>query len=312
MSLSADFAKLFDGRKDAYGSGRGGVIRACPSVGHYADHLDGDGSGLGIFPLRDDGTVMFGAIDLDEPNFELARALQKLIPNTSWVERSRSGNAHVWVFFKEPCPAWAVRAVLRWALESLGRRDVEIFPKQDELRPGGLGNYINLPYHGEDRPILHPQLGDDGRYTVAMFAGEALATRQDPQAWVRRARTIGAKPPEEREATSEWGESPVLHACADHILENMHSNPLRPGHRAQVLFHVSVQLLNWRDLSEADARKLVHQLNEAGTHPVPRAEVDRQFDNALRGRFTATGCDDPVMAPYVLPDCPIANGRAGR
>jgi hypothetical protein len=37
--------------------------------------------------------------------------------------------------------------------------DVEIFPKQDALGDGELGNWINLPYFGGDRPAY----GEDGR-----------------------------------------------------------------------------------------------------------------------------------------------------
>lgn len=316
----ADFSALFKGREDVIGHAKGhdGPIsdKRAVTLDDYAGHLNGQGAGIGIYPMLDDDTCWFGAIDLDEPDFELARLMQRLIPNASWIERSKSGNAHVWVFFESPAPAWAVRAILRGATESVGRKDVEVFPKQDKLREGMIGNFINLPYHGSERPILAVEDGPDASYPeieygLVAFLNRAHDELQDPEAWVRRARSMGVKPPEDRETGTEFGEQAVVHMCAAHILRNKEENPIQPGHRAVVLFNVSRQLLNWRDASIEEARRWVHELNAAGTVPAPEREVDRQFDNALDGRWTGTGCDDPLMAPYVHPDCPIARGEAG-
>jgi hypothetical protein len=147
--------RLFSGRKDAYGTGRGQWIKREPTPDVYAEHLRGEGPGLGIAPLLDDGTVWFAAIDLDEPDFDAAREMQEFLSfGATWVERSRSGNAHVWAFFEHPIQAWIARGILREATAAIGKPAVEVFPKQDKLREGMVGNYINLPYHGDDRPIL--------------------------------------------------------------------------------------------------------------------------------------------------------------
>lgn len=305
------FAGLFRGRDDVIGKAAGTprVERRPVTIVDYEGHLYGDAYGIGIYPMLDDNTCWFGAVDLDEPDFELARMMQELLPGQSWLERSKSGNAHVWVFFERPCPAWAIRTLLRRATQSVGRPDVEIFPKQDALRKDMVGNFINLPWHGEDRPILLDDGTPADRTWWLMKAGQTL---QDPDAWIRRARKRGGLPPEEREASTEWGEQPNLHMCAEYILTHKHDNPLTPGHRSVVLFNVARQLLNWRDCTEEEARRWVHELNDAATSPAPEFEVNRQFDNARDGRWTGTGCDDPVMTPYVDPACPIARGRCGR
>lgn len=303
------FHKLFSGRTDAHGTGAGPVERCTVTQEHYNQHLHGDGTGIGIFPMLNTHEVNFAAIDLDEPNFELARTMQKLVPGKSYIEKSRSGNAHVWVFFASPAPAWAVRAVLKGATEAVGRRDVEIFPKQDALREGMLGNYINLPYHGSRRPILDDE---NDALPVEEFVEDAMGNLQEPDGWIRRARALGAVPPEDRVKSSEFGESPVLHSCAEFIIQNRETNPLAPGHRAVVLFNLARQLLNYRDMTVDEARHWVHEVNKCGAKPMTDNEVDRQFENALAGKYTSTGCDDPVMAPYVSPDCPIASGNVGR
>jgi len=318
MSEVEQFARLFRGRTDALGTGDKPpkVQRREVTIVDYEGHLAGDGNGIGIYPMLDSNEVWFCAIDLDEPNFDLARTMQKLIPGQSFIERSRSGNAHVWAFFEQPCPAWAVRTILRGATQSIGRPDVEIFPKQDGLRKDMIGNFITLPYHGDSRPVLTNPLPDGGNWDEELPRERFIAAAQqglhDPDAWVRRARALGGQPPSEREPSTEFGEQPNLHMCAEFIMEHRFDNPLTPGHRSVVLFNCARQFLNWRDCTIEEARRWVHEINDAATSPAPRHEVDRQFDNALAGKWTGTGCDDPVMQPYVHPDCPIAKGEVGR
>jgi hypothetical protein len=79
--------------------------------------------------------------------------MQEYIPGTSFIERSRSGNAHVWVFFSEPLEAWVAMGILKEATSGGGKQHVEVFPKNHDFAKVKLGNYINLPYHGSDRPI---------------------------------------------------------------------------------------------------------------------------------------------------------------
>lgn len=302
VEVAARFADLFDGRKDAVGCDRGAVERRTVITRTYSNHLNGL-EAIGIFPMRDDNTVRFAAIDLDEPNFDLARELQTLLPAPTWIERSRSGNAHIWAFFDADLPAWAARAVLRAAIVAVGRPTVEIFPKQAELKEGMVGNYINLPYFGDERPILG-WTGDPMH--LYDFVEGATTQRASAAEWERRARAVGATPPSPRE-DSEFGTRSVLHICAQHMLENRESNPLTTGHRHVVLFNLAKMILNCREYDEAEALSLVEAFNDAGVAPLPRRDLEQMVERAARGGWTSTGCDDPLMAPYVHPDCPIAH-----
>ena len=305
--IHGEFHDLFRGRRDAYGTLKGGVVRTAVTHEDYTAHLEGRVS-IGVFPMLDDNTTWFGVIDLDEPNFELAQEMRQYLAWPSWLERSRSGNAHVWFFFDQPCPAWAVRGMLRNITQAFGRPEVEVFPKQDALREGMVGNYINLPYFGAERPFVEPRFA--GWFVVErdLAIHRAYADRIDPAAWTARARLLGAKPPQEREATSEWGAQPTLHECAAYIIERRHENPLRRGARHVVLFNVAKQLLNWREVSQIEAFNWLRDLNEAAEAPISHTELQRLFDNAREGRYTSTGCDEPQMIDYVSPDCPIAHG----
>jgi hypothetical protein len=300
--LVGRFMALFSGLNTAYGTGRGQWIKRPPTKLDFLRHLEGDGPGIGIGPLRPDNTVLFAAIDLDEPDFEAAFEMQRYIPGHSFVERSRSGNAHVWVFFSEPCPAWLASAVLREAYLAAGKQHVEVFPKNHDFALVKLGNYINLPYHGRERPIVGRAL----EYTLLGFIAEAEETKNDPGSWQRRAQIMQLTPPSERVSNSEFGEQPYLHRCAEYIIAHAEDNPVTEGHRAAVFFTLAKCLSNWSGVDHDEALELMKTVNDASPDRIDGRELLRILRNAERGRFTSTGCDDPLVQPYADPKCPIA------
>lgn len=317
-------ARLFNGRRDIYGINKGRVER-CPDGDWpsalwdrlFSEHVGGKPEAdLGIYLVRDDDTVTFAAIDIDEPDFALALEVANTMPDaTPWIERSRSGNYHVFVFFDEPLEAYFARAVLRGVIVACGRPDLEIFPKQDGLREGMVGNYISIPWHGKERPIVswlpdskeddgspRPIVEDDPRDWML----EAGRNRTSAEAWRRRGRALGGKPRAEVRS-GEFGERNSLHICAEYIFKHRDDNPLSEGHRATVLFNLAKMYANCKHYSQDEAEQFVEAVNQAGTNPIPPREVKRFVNNAYEGGFTSTGCDDPLMSPYVSPDCKIAN-----
>ena len=121
-------------------------------------HLSGNQI-IGIYPMLPDGTCYFLAIDFDGKGwidnvFAFRRTCEERnIPVA--VERSSSGNgAHVWFFFNDAVPAKIAREMgsflltetmsrhYRLGMESYDR----LFPNQDSLPKGGLGNLIALPF----------------------------------------------------------------------------------------------------------------------------------------------------------------------
>jgi hypothetical protein len=138
------------------------TVRAEASTEHVRSHLEGH-TGLGLVPIRDDGTCLWAAIDIDVhgPNGRPVDifAIEQKVAVASLplvICRSKSGGVHAYIFLKMPTQAVRVRAMLtRWS-GVLGYAGAEIFPKQinldrkptDSEQP--LGNWINLPYFGAD------------------------------------------------------------------------------------------------------------------------------------------------------------------
>ena len=122
-----------------------------------AAHLKGEAH-IGLYPLLDDDRCWWLAADFDGPEamfdalmyVKAARALQ--VPVALEVSRSGVG-AHAWVFFTAPVPAEAARrlgtGLLREAMALRGRMNLasydRLFPSQDLLPAGGVGNLIAAP-----------------------------------------------------------------------------------------------------------------------------------------------------------------------
>jgi superfamily II DNA or RNA helicase len=177
----AFFGRLFAARSDVYAlrydnrrTGKAGWIPAARGgfrkdvrhgERHYlpltaevlAAHLSGK-MHIGLYPLLDGDSCWWLAADFDGPDamidalmyLKAARALQ--VPAALEVSRSGVG-AHAWVFFAAPVPAQTARrlgtGLLREAMALRGRMKLasydRLFPSQDLLPSGGVGNLIAAP-----------------------------------------------------------------------------------------------------------------------------------------------------------------------
>jgi hypothetical protein len=311
-ALAPRFRRLFSGLDEAFGTGDrpGRWIKRPPRAEDFVKHLQGVGPGIGIAPLCPDNHVRFAAIDLDEPDFETARFMQNFIPGSSFIERTRSGNVHVWVFFESPCPAWVAMGILRDVCVAAEKPDTEVFPKNWDFARVKLGNYINLPYHGRERPVLTPH---NTEYDLHEFISAASTSLNDPRVWEKRADMMQLTDPAQRKGDrAEFGQQDNLHMCAEHIIANAESNPLVYGHQSNTMFLLAKQLSNWRLCDHDEALAFMRDVNRYADPGLPDAEIQRILRNAEEKQYTSTGCDDPIVAPYIHPDCPIANPRRSR
>jgi superfamily II DNA or RNA helicase len=183
----AFYRNLFRARSDVYAvrwdsdrTGRGGWMPAVqggfrkgvrPADRRYLPlveevvtrHLSGDLE-IGLYPLLDNDRCHWLAADFDGATAMLdALAYVKAARAygvTAALEVSRSGaGAHVWVFFTSAVPAAQARqlgtGLLREAMTMAGRLNLasydRLFPSQDLLPSGGIGNLIAAPLQGRRR-----------------------------------------------------------------------------------------------------------------------------------------------------------------
>jgi hypothetical protein len=126
----------------------------------YQDHIKGIKS-IGIQPCTDEGMARFGAIDVDkypiDRKFYLDIIQDKELPIIPIL--SKSGGLHLYVFTTRLVKAKDIRDFLEELLFVFKLpQGTEIFPKQTQLRSSdgtfSNGNFINLPYNGDDRKAL--------------------------------------------------------------------------------------------------------------------------------------------------------------
>ena len=145
--------------------GKANTVKRGPDVAAWQDHIDGK-VGLGVIPIRDDDTCVWGAIDIDVYDGLKLEAVQSRVKELRLplvVGRSKSGGAHLWLFLTEPASADLVRTKLMEAAIALGYAGCEVFPKQTHLAgPNDTGNWINMPYFNAaatQRFALGPKAG---------------------------------------------------------------------------------------------------------------------------------------------------------
>jgi superfamily II DNA or RNA helicase len=116
----------------------------------------------GIYPLLEDNTSYFIAVDFDKTNwketiFKLHNTCKDYDLQT-YIERSRSGNGgHLWLFFENAFPAEQSRKIMFGLLRHSGiishfEKEPSfdrLFPNQDYHSGKGMGNLIALPLNGK-------------------------------------------------------------------------------------------------------------------------------------------------------------------
>jgi cytochrome c556 len=157
VNKAAYIPSNYDGSKDSV---KEQVRKIAENLGtyHYDDlavdaHICGK-QFLGVYPLHEDSTVKFAALDFDGESPEEAWSeahrhyvqLREQAGLPCYIERSQSGNGfHIWMFFEEAIDAGIVRKAIK---SFINKSDVydRMFPNQSrvsEHKP--LGNLIALP-----------------------------------------------------------------------------------------------------------------------------------------------------------------------
>ncbi len=126
-------------------------------------HLSGQ-KAYGLYPLLQDGTSYFLAVDFDGKNWQ--KDVAKFVESCQkynfepYIEKSNSGNGcHAWFFFEDQYSAEKSRLIFQTILEKNNLIDKfnkdasfdRIFPCQDSIDQEGVGNLIMLPLQGNSK-----------------------------------------------------------------------------------------------------------------------------------------------------------------
>lgn len=306
------FAQLFRGRTDACGTEAGGCARLTVTLADYAAHLEGK-RGLGIYPMvpyETEWFVYWGCVDLDvkadhkrrwdyETSADALNAACNLtaalraLGIKGWVEHSKSGGFHVWVFSRQGVEALVMRRALLVACGIAGVPPTEVNPKAEGFAdPTTLGNYVRLPMFGAlghgamERPIIDEQtmeVLDPAVAISSMLESASLAFPLDSAAdlWRPEAPQRASERPAGTRVPSEAGSlSRRLTAVLEH-------GPLKAQDRSGWLFYVA-RLCADDGIDEEQALDLLTLADDLHTHKfTDRPDGQRQLERTIRRAYAS-------------------------
>lgn len=248
-----------DGKHDS----KSFLVKSELSVEIWEEHLEGKKI-VGCTPIHDDNKVKWGALDVDiYKNSDTLEKLNKQIAEHNLpftVCRSKSGGAHVYIFFSEAVSAKAVIDKLKSFSAFFGQGACEIFPKQPKIGnrrdDSKYGNWINMPYSGN--PTLQYALAADGS---SLSAEDFLQRAEELKLTKEQLEQLNV-PQIDTELLPEG--PPCLNYIFQHRMQESEN-------RNVTLSNVAVYL---KKAEPTDWKSVLHKYNKLFSEPLPDKEVD--------------------------------------
>jgi hypothetical protein len=273
-------------REDGKRTGKAVTKREPVTDELWAGHLAGK-NGIGIIPIRDDGTVVFGAVDIDvyadlDPASVAATIARHKLPLVPC--RSKSGGAHIYCFTRVPVPASQMQAKLREVAALLGHGSAEVFPKQCVLlaESGDLGSWINMPYFDGVNTTRYAVKADGDPFSPEAFLDHAEACRVEPAFFTK---SLDAAPPELKDGPP--------------CLATLVQIGFPEGSRNNGAYDLAV-FVKRRYPDEWEKR--LHEFNERFMQPpLSSSEVQQVIQSFKRGKDYRYKCSESPIAQHCNP-----------
>lgn len=200
MNLASRIMALFEGYSEAHGTYnaddaktseyKGGkleikrtakTVREKVTIDYWNLHLKGIRP-IGIIPVRDNNTCVWGCIDIDIYDLEYENIVsivrQEKLPLVPC--RTKSGGIHLFLFMQEAVQAEIMQVRLREMAALLGFGTAEIFPKQRAVAidRGDLGSWLNMPYFNQDKTDRYALKPGGLSMSLDEFVNRAESLRQ--------------------------------------------------------------------------------------------------------------------------------------
>src|SRR5210317_1283296 len=291
------FSSIFSGLEQAYGTfkiekktqsgknaGKAAVVRETRTTELWEGHLSGTGKGIGIIPINEDNSCVWGCIDIDQYPLDHTDLISKIrsakLPLV--VCRSKSGGAHCFLFTKEWIPARTMQKVLTHLSAALGYGGSEIFPKQVKLNldRGDIGNFLNLPYYDAEDGLRYAIQDDGTSATLEDFFALYDAHVQTPE-------QIGG-------LTQETNNSDIIVKDGPPCLQYLCKEKISEGGRNNGLFNLGVYLRKaYPDEWES---KILEYNAQYLAPPLPLNEVNTVAKQLEKKDYAYRCSDAPICA----------------
>ena len=261
--------------------------RAPVTLALWQTHLKGT-TPLGIIPIRDNNTCLWGCVDIDDYGVDVPELLKQVkkekLPLIACA--SKSGGIHLFLFLTKPVEANVVQFRLKEIAALLGHGNSEVFPKQQRVdwARGDMGSWLNMPYFGDTRHAYN----EDGKTFMSLpeFLDRADSLAQSPGWLLNKGKTKTLRE-DDPNADPEFNDGPP---CLQHLAKV----GLGEGSRNMGLFQYGIFAKKkfgskWKDAVERWNRDFVRP-------PLPSIEV-LDILNRLEKKTYYYGCKEhPIVA----------------
>lgn len=271
--------------------GRASTVAGIPTEAVIQDHLDGK-VGIGSILTNADGMSLTGVIDVDgiynkkKQKEDILRALRTLDLPLRATE-SKSGGLHLWLILKAPIKTVTMRNILANYVRQLGLpAKTEIFPKQDISADTNPGNWINLPFFGEDRRGYI-----DGKFTTAevWLSQEGVDEPQINQ-------LVTAPQPEPTTLDVVSGDNPFYEGPP--CLQHLYDAKIGEGDRNKGVFAIAIFCRKKYGEDIDDFEEPTMDLNRAMVMPqLPMREL-KQVTKSINKKNYSYPCKDSPIAQH--------------
>jgi hypothetical protein len=237
---------------------------------------------LGVITICEDNNCHWGVVDIDDYTIQHTDLVSQLrdMAVPAIVCRTKSGGAHVYLFFSEPIPARDVMRKLRELSAALGHGGCEVFPKQTHVatEQHGLGNWLNMPYYAGDRGITYA-VGPEGLgLSLEQFIRQAESSRID------RRQLMSMR---FRRRVEGWEEAPP---CLEHLA----GTGVEKGAQNNALFSFGVLA---KKMKPEGWERLIFEWNEQFIRPPhPAARIKELIDSLSKKSYNYKCHDAPCVS----------------
>lgn len=300
------FKSYFSGRTDVYGMNQ--MCMKEPLTNEvYKDHLNGVNR-IGVYPIVNQKFTNWIAVDIDQPNFNLARdfALQaEHYELNSYIERSKSKGYHVWIFFEELILAVEARLVVELILNDIELK-CEIFPKQDEIADNAFGNFIFLPLFGGNISESKTVFIDTSDNIIIQTSSELEKIQRIPVKTIKEIIALNNLKRDDfiREQHTQGAEEKHVSKKELPCIEKIKQG-VKKGHRNEAAFRLCIHLKE-KGLTYEDINTLLLNWNLKNQTQLINKELNTIVESVFKGNYKSYGCDNGIIAEYCQRDiCPL-------
>ncbi|MBU0976355.1 hypothetical protein KJ918_06150 [Patescibacteria group bacterium] len=302
------FKNTFKGRNDAYGVAKGLCVKESLTDEVLLNHFMYGKEHVGVYPLLQDGTSYWIAIDFDNWDFENVKLCSERLKNhyqlSNYVEVSKSKGFHIWLFFNEPVLAKKSRVVVKHIVDEVAEGKIyELFPKQDVIPENGYGNYINLP-------LFYP-LAQQGK-TVFLNMENGGEPHKDQWGVLQSLKKAGKQTIEEIIQVNSLLNEEKAKIITPSTSEERHGLPcvrkmlsegVKEGCRDKVAFVLAKQLRN-TGMPKDIALDVLMGWDKKNQPPLGGGVLLKKIDSAMKG-YRGYDCDDPLIKQFCDKSCPV-------